>query len=150
MRQVNHGIPIILKETLSYPLIIEIGLKSLKSEGLLFNQSIISTYQFLELQVKSKLVRKLPFTNLDLDISYGGFYSSLKVAEENWNNTTTSIKSNLKPTDMGLLAGVAINLDKKLLYTENITLSLNYSHGLIKLEEDSFSKSIVSSIAFSF
>ena len=72
------------------------------------------------------------------------------MAEENWNNTTTSLKSNLKPTDMGLLAGVAINLDKKLLYAENITLSLNYSHGLIKLEEDSFSKSIVSSIAFLF
>ena len=149
-RQINHDNPIILKEKLSYPLIIEIGLKSLKSEGLLFNQSIISTYQFLELQVKSKLISKLPFTNLDLGISYGGFYSSLEVAEEYWNNTRTSIKSNLKPYDMGLLVGVDLNFEKKLFYAEKLAFSFNYSQGLVNLVGDSFSKSIVSSIAFLF
>ena len=149
-KEIVPKIPFLLKTDKTMPLFIELGLKQIGSKGTVFNQTIVSNYEYLELRIKSRYIVPLKKTKKNLFLNGGIFYSSLKVAEENWNNTVTSVAANMNSTDLGVVFGVSMKFNQKIFFSENITTSMTYSYGLVDIENGNNSKSFLSAIRLVF
>ena len=81
---------------------------------------------------------------------FGGFYSSLKVAQQNWNGTISDVSSSVNSSDMGVLAGVKFIIDQELGFVKNMSSQALFSYGLETVKANSNSASLQFSLLLGF